>query len=182
MKKVLLFLAEGFEEIEAFTVVDVLRRAEIICDTCSIKDEYVKGCHDIVVRADKNIMDDDLKIYDAVVLPGGIPGAENLRYNTRVIETVKEFYANGKLVAAICAAPIILEEAGILKGIKVTSYPGFKDKLGNSIYKEESVVEDLNILTSRGPSTALEFSFSILNKLGKEEKVEQLKEEMLYNI
>ena len=71
MKKVLLFLAEGFEEIEALTVVDVLRRAEIICDTCSIKDEYVKGCHDIVVKADKNIMDDDLKTYDAVVLPGG---------------------------------------------------------------------------------------------------------------
>lgn len=182
MKKVLLFLADGFEEIEAGTVVDVLRRAGVICDTCSIKDEYVKGCHNIEVKADKNIMDDDLRTYDAVVLPGGMLGAENLRYSTRVIETVKEFYANGKLVAAICAAPMILEEAGILKGVKVTSYPGLRDKLGNSIYKEESVVEDLNIITSRGPATALEFSFFILSRLYGEEKVEQLKEEMLYNI
>ncbi|MBU5591134.1 DJ-1/PfpI family protein [Clostridium sp. MSJ-4] len=182
MKKVLVFLAEGFEEIEALTVVDVLRRAEVTCDTCSLNDEYIKGAHGIEVKADKNIMDEDLKTYDAVILPGGMPGAENLKNNTRVLETIKEFYANGKLVGAICAAPIALEEAGIIKGTKVTSYPSFREKLGNSIYKEEAVVEDVNILTSRGPYTALEFAYAILTKLGEEEKVDELKDSMLYNM
>lgn len=182
MKKVLVFLAEGFEEVEALTVVDVLRRAEVTCDLCSLKDEYVRGAHDIIVKADKNILDEDIHSYDAIVLPGGMPGSLNLKGNLRVIELVKEFYANGKLVSAICAAPIVLEEAGIISGKNVTSYPGFCDKLGNCIYKEEEVVTDLNIITSRGPATALAFAYEILNKLGEKEKSEAIKESMLYSL
>lgn len=181
MKKVLVFLAEGFEEIEALSVVDVLRRADIKCDMCALQGEYVKGAHDIVVKSDKNILDEDLYSYDAIVLPGGMPGALNLKDNLRVIELVKEFYANGKIVAAICAAPIVLHEADIINGRNVTSYPGFNEKMGNCIYKEEEVVTDFNIITSRGPATALSFAYEILNKLGKEEKAEELKESMLYS-
>ncbi len=182
MKKVIVFFAEGFEEIEALTVVDVLRRAEVECDMCSLKDEFVEGAHGIVIKTDKNIQDIEINSYDAVILPGGMPGANNLKENLRVIEIVKEFFANGKLVAAICAAPIVFEEAGITSGRSITSYPSFKDMLGNCIYKEDEVVSDMNILTSRGPATALKFAYEILKKLGLENQSEELKDSMLYSL
>lgn len=179
-KKVLVFLAEGFEEIEALTVVDVLRRAEVKCDMCSLEGEYVLGAHDINVKADVCISNIDIHDYDAIVLPGGMPGANNLKNNLRVLEAVKDFYSYGRLVAAICAAPIVLKEAGILEGKAVTSYPAFKDALGNCIYKEDKVVADMNLLTSRGPATALNFAYEILRKLGEEEKASELEKAMLY--
>lgn len=180
MKRLLLFLAEGFEEIEALTVVDVLRRAEVQVDMCTLSEEYVNGAHDIKVKSDLHLDDVDQNNYDGLILPGG-PGTDNLKNNVRVVQLVKDFYMSGKLTAAICAAPTVLAEAGIVNGHNITSYPSVKNFLDNSIYKEELVVLDNNLLTSRGPATALPFSFAILEALGLNEKCQELKEGMLYN-
>lgn len=182
MKSIIVMLAEGFEEIEALTVVDVMRRAGVTCLMCSINGEEVTGGHGIKVLSDLTLNSPNLNSYDGIVLPGGMPGTLNLKNSIRVIELVKEYYSNGKIVASICAAPIILEEAGIIKGRKVTSYPDFKEKLGNSIYSEDIVVEDENVLTSRGPATALPFAFSILRKLGLNEEAENLNDSMLFTM
>lgn len=181
MKKVLLFLAEGFEEIEALTVVDILRRAQVHCDMCSLKESYVTGSHGIQVKSDINLDEVDERNYDAVILPGG-PGTENLRNNVRVVQLVKDFYMSGRLTAAICAAPTVLAEAGIVNGHNITSYPSVKDMLNNSIYREELVVLDHNLLTSRGPATAFPFAFAVLECLGLGKEAEELKEGMLYNL
>ncbi|MDP4088831.1 MAG: DJ-1/PfpI family protein [Bacillota bacterium] len=181
MKRVLLLLAEDFEEIEALTVVDVLRRAEVQVDMCALKGEYVKGSHGIEVKSDMKLDDVDDRNYDAIVLPGG-PGTENLRNNVRVLQLVKDFYMSGRLTTAICAAPRVLAEAGIVNGHNLTSYPGVKDYLNNCIYKEDMVVSDHNLLTSRGPATALPFSYALLEALGLQEEALSLKEGMMYNL
>lgn len=184
MKKVLLFLANGFEEIEAFTVVDLLRRKNVICDTCSIYSyKKVVGAHRISVEADKTLDEIvNLKSYDGVVIPGGLPGATNLRDDKKVIEIVRNFGESGKLVAAICAGPIVLQRAGILKNKQVTSYPGFDGELKDSVYKEDIVVQDENIITARGPATAVYFALKILENLVDERQVEDLKKEILLDM
>jgi len=180
--KVILFLANGFEEVEALTVVDYLRRKSIIVDTVSItNDEKVKGAHDIIVLSDKKIGEvNELESYDGVVIPGGMPGASNLRDDSRVVDIIRKMNDGGKLIGAICAGPIVLERAGILKGKNVTSYPGFEDALKDSIYKKGSVVIDGNIITSRGPSLAVEFAIEIVKYLLGEDKASELKKDILY--
>lgn len=181
MKKVILFAAEGFEEIEALTVVDVLRRGGVQCDICSTNEHNVTGSHGIAISADVLINEVNFREYDGIVLPGGMPGSENLKNNIKVIEIVKDFYMSGKLIGAICAAPIALEEAGILQGRKITSYPNVKDRLGNCIYTENPVEVDGNIITSRGPATSIAFALKLLEYLGQLEEVEALKEGMMVN-
>ena len=178
MKKILVFIADGFEEIEALSVVDVLRRAELKCDLCSIKEEYVRGTH-ITVKSDCIIDNINQDEYDAIVLPGGLPGADNL-LDKRVKDMAIKFNNEGKIVAAICAAPQTLEAFGILDDRKCTSYPGFikgRDKV--NYLEDQIVVTDKNIITSRGPATALEFAFRILEDLGYNEKAKQIKQDML---
>lgn len=180
MKKILLLLAEGFEEVEALTVVDYLRRMDIVVDTCSITGENkVEGAHKIIVESDK-ILDEiyGAKDYDGLVIPGGMPGSTNLRDNDRVIELVKEFNKDEKLIAAICAGPIVLEKANILEGKMVTSYPGFEDEL-SGIYKEDLVVQDKNVITARGPAVAVYFALKIIENLLGENRVEDLKKDIL---
>lgn len=181
--KILVFLAEGFEEVEALTVVDYLRRKDVVVETVSItEDNRVVGAHDIVVLADKKISDiEDLQLYDGAIIPGGMPGATNLRDDERVIEIVRALDREGRLVAAICAGPIVLDRAGIIGGKKVTSYPGFEDTLEGSIYIEEPMVRDGNIITSRGPYFAVDFAIEIVSYLLGEEKAQELKEDILYN-
>ena len=181
MKKVLIMLAEGFETLEALSVKDICARAGIICNLCGVKNKVVVSSHGIKVESDVCFEDGEFNDYDAIVIPGGMPGSTNLRDNTKVISLVKEYYDNKKIVASICAGPIVLAKAGILDGKNVTSYPGFEDELGDVNYKEEVVVRDENIITSRGPATALEFSYEILKALGFEEKAEKIKEDMLVN-
>lgn len=182
MKKVLVLLANGFEVIEALSVVDVCSRAGVICHTCGITSKEVKSSHGVTVICDRLLDHGDLMNYDAIVLPGGMPGATNLRDNIKVIELVKEYNSSNKIVAAICAAPIVLERAGIIDGKRVTSYPGFNSKLDHCIYKDdEAVVVDENIITSRGPATALMFALEIINQLGYIKEVENIKEGMLIN-
>lgn len=183
MKKVLVFLAEGFETIEALSVVDVCNRAKVTCHACSLTEKRtVNSAHGTMVLCDKLISDDDLETYDAIVLPGGMPGSTNLRDNERVQSLIKKYNKENKIVAAICAAPIALAKAGVIEGKKVTSYPGFKEELGNVNYVEEdTVVVDGNIITSRGPATALVFGLEILKELGYEKEAEEIREGMLIN-
>jgi len=181
MKKVAVMFATGFEEVEALTVVDIMRRANITCDMISITKENlsVLGSHNIEVKCNK-VISDELKDYDLIVLPGGMPGATNLRDNEEVIDLIKYFNNNNKLVAAICAAPIILAKADIIKDRNITSYPGFEEELKGCNYKEDRVVVDNNIITSRGPATAMEFSYKLLEVLGND-SYKSLSKGMLYN-
>ncbi|EKQ51168.1 MULTISPECIES: DJ-1 family glyoxalase III [unclassified Clostridium] len=181
MKKVCVLLATGFEEIEALTVSDIMRRADVACDLVSITGEkMVESSHGLVVQADK-IFDENME-YDLVVIPGGIPGATNLRDDERVIKFVKKQNKEGKLIGAICAGPIVLGRAGITEGINITSYPGYEDELPNCEYLEEAVVVDKNIITSRGPATAMTFAYKLLEVLGYQQKVEGISSGMLYKM
>lgn len=179
MKKVAVLLADGFEEVEALTVVDVLRRANIHCDMVAINNMEVVGAHNIKVYAD--ILIDDIGDVDMVVLPGGMPGATNLRDDKRVISLIQNCIKNNKKVAAICAAPIVLSKAEIINGEDITSYPGFEDDIIGANYKEDLVVVSNNIITSRGPATALEFSYTLLKELNSP-KEEEIRSGMLYEM
>ena len=140
------------------------------------------GAHNIKVLADKVIEDiKDLNAYDGVVIPGGLPGATNLRDNKDVIDIIKDMNGKDKLIAAICAGPIVLEKAGIIKDKNVTSYPGFEDQLTSSLYIKESVVKDGNIITSRGPSLAVDFAIKIVSYLLDEKTAQDLKDDILYS-
>ncbi len=180
MKRVCILLAEGFEEIEALTVSDIMRRAEVTCDLVSIGGKQVKSSHGVIVEADK-IFEEDMD-YDLVVIPGGMPGATNLRDDDRVIKFVKKQNKEGKLIGAICAGPIVLGRAGLTEGRDITSYPGYEDELPNCEYLEEAVVVDENIITSRGPATAMTFAYKLLETLGYAHKVEGISSGMLYKM
>lgn len=179
MKKVALMLAEGFEEIEALTVVDILRRGDINCLMISLKEKFVTGSHGIKVEADE-ILSDDIKEFDMIILPGGMPGSANLRDSEKLEKIVKEMYFNDKKIAAICAAPIALERYGIIKGKNITSYPNSLINEKEVNYKEDKVVVDKNIITSRGPATAMDFGYELLRQLGEVDKAEKLEIGMLY--
>lgn len=180
MSKIAVILADGFEEIEALTVVDVMRRAGETCHMVSIKDLSVTGAHNITVQAD-TVISEKIKEYDLLVLPGGMPGSANLKNDLNVISLVKHFNDNNKIIGAICAAPIILAEANIIKGRNITSYPGYEDELSESNYIDNKlVIIDDNIITSRGPATAIEFSYQLLEKLGNKSYV-NLSDGMMYD-
>lgn len=181
MKKVLVMLADGFEVIEALAVKDVCVRAGVICDLCGVKSKDVISSHGIKIEADVCLEDGSFNNYDAIVIPGGMPGARNLKDSIRVVELVQDYYRTSKIVASICAGPIVLAKAGILNGKNVTSYPGYEEELGNVVYKEACVVTDQNIITSRGPATALEFSLEIIKRLGYEKEANEIREGMLVN-
>lgn len=176
MPKVAVILANGFEEIEALTVVDVLRRASITCHMVGFEDK-VTGSHAIQVQTD-HVFDGDLSDYDVIVLPGGMPGATHLRDNEQLISELQKFEQIGKIVAAICAAPIALNRAGLLEGRNFTCYDGVQDQIADGHYHKETVVVDGNIITSRGPATALAFAYHLVETLGGD--AESLRNGMLY--
>ena len=176
--KVAVLLAEGFETIEALTTVDILRRAGVTCNTIGTKSLEVTTSHSITIKADK-VLNEEVYDYDVVVLPGGMPGAVNLRDDEKVNKVVIDFYNEGKIVAAICAGPITLGKLKISEGKNVTCYPGFEDQLGNCNYKEELVVVDGNIITGKGPAAAIPFAFEILKHVAPE-KVDTLQKGMLF--
>lgn len=181
MKKVAVFLANGFEEVEAMTVIDYLRRVSLQVDIISVTGEKnAKGSHGIEIVSDLLLEEvEEISDYDALVLPGGMPGATNLRDDSRVISAVQRMNEEGRVVAAICAAPIVLEEAGVTGGKKLTSYPGFAPRLASGIYSEEIVCEDGNLITSRGPATAILFAMKLAEKLVGQEAAEALAQELL---
>ncbi|HET4766562.1 TPA: DJ-1/PfpI family protein [Streptococcus pneumoniae] len=173
MVKVAVMLAQGFEEIEALTVVDVLRRANITCDMVGFE-EQVTGSHAIQVRAD-HVFDGDLSDYDMIVLPGGMPGSAHLRDNQTLIQELQSFEQEGKKLAAICAAPIALNQAEILKNKRYTCYDGVQEQILDGHYVKETVVVDGQL---RGPSTALAFAYELVEQLGGD--AESLRTGMLY--
>ncbi len=179
MPKVLIPLADGFEEVEAVALVDVLRRAGIEVVTAGLHSGPVVSARGIKVIPDAAIDGVSADDFDMIVLPGGQPGSDNLNADERVRALIKDFYGKGKLTGAICAAPYVLANTGILAGKHVTAFPSYSDKLGTALYEESSVVEDGNILTSRGPGTALCFGLAIAEKLAGKEKARSIKEAML---
>ena len=165
MKKVIVFLAEGFEEIEAISIIDILRRAEVSVTTVSVSNNIkVKGGHNITIEADKLFDDVDFANYDMLALPGGMPGAKNLLEHEGVKEQLKVF-AKDKLIGAICAAPMVLGSMGLLEGKRATCYPGFEPELIGANFTNEPVTVDGNIITGKGPAFAMKFSLQLVETL-----------------
>ena len=179
MKKVAVILANGFEEIEAITIIDVLRRAGTELDTIALEGEGAKGSHGVEVKADLAWDDAISREWDMIVLPGGQPGSDTLRDSTPLKEFLNKHSGNDKEIAAICAAPIALAAAGLLEGKDATCYPGFEDQLIGANLKTERVVKDGRLTTSRGPGTALEFSLRLVETLVGKEKASELAHGML---
>lgn len=179
-KDVVIILAHGFEEIEALSSADVLRRAEINVTLAGLDDEFITGSRGITVKTDRVF--DDSTLFDAVILPGGLPGAENLASSEKVKAYLRKMNAEKKLICAICASPaLVLAPAGILDGKKATCYPGFEDKFPEDAEPvEDKVVQDGNIITSRGPATALEFALKITENLAGEDKADAVAQGMLF--
>jgi len=165
-KKAIILLATGFEEIEAVSVIDILRRAGIEVVIAGIDSSSVTGSHGITVAADK-LLNEAGQDFDAVILPGGMPGAMHLHNSSEVNELIKEMSARGALVAGICAAPsVVMAPIGLLDNRTATCYPGDQIDFAKSTrYINKPVVVDGNIITSQGPATAMEFGFSIVEKL-----------------
>ena len=178
MKRVAVLMAEGYEEGETLTIVDLLRRGGIECHTFSFNEEYVKGMHGMNVKADK-IFSEEIKEYDVLVLPGGRPGGQNLRENPEVISLICYFNEHHKYLGALCSGTIALEVADVIKGKKVTGYTGYENKLLSGNFVDDVAVFDKNIITSQGPATPYPFAFKILEVLGKD--VTEMKERLMYN-
>ena len=179
MSNACVLLAEGFEELEAVTILDVLRRAGIETEALSVGNQRVAGAHGIPVLADRTLKEGAGERWDAVILPGGLPGATNLQEDPQVLALVQEQNRSGRMVAAICAAPIALASAGVLEGRRATCYPGFEDQLGKVERSEERVVIDGNVITSRGPGTALDFALTLVEELKGREAADALRDAML---
>ena len=172
---VYLFLADGFEEVEALTPLDMLRRAQIPVLTVGVDGEYIRGAHDIVVKADILLSDVSLDDMTAVILPGGMPGTLNLEKSDGVQQAVAYAMQRDLFVAAICAAPSILGHAGYLRGRKATCFPGFEQDLVDALVTDESLVLDGNVLTAKGAGVALDFALALVSLLSSEEKSAEIR-------
>ncbi len=181
MKKAYLFLAYGFEEVEALTAVDLLRRAGVEVITVSITNKnMVTGAHSIPVVADIKLDESSFDDADAIIVPGGQPGVDNLMACAKVIDVVKRNYDEGKLIGAICAAPMLLGGMGLLEGRKATSYPGCEGALKGADISEDKVCADGNIITSRGVGTAIEFALALIRALEGDKKANEIKASIVY--
>lgn len=178
---VYVFLAHGFEEIEALTAVDLMRRADIQVKTVSIMGEkLVYGAHGIGVEADILFMEANFKQCEMLVFPGGMPGTTNLCNHKDLIEEVQAFSKTGKTVAAICAAPMVLAKAGLFDGHEATIYPGMEEELVGAVPTEGNVVKSGNLITSKGPGTAMDFALALIADRKGEAKALEIKEELIY--
>ena len=179
-KKALIVLAQGFEETEAVAVIDVLRRGGVEVTAAGLDSLQIKSSRKITLWADKQFKDcgDD---FDAVILPGGMPGTANLAASRDLNALIKKFAGEKKIVAAICAAPaLVLAPLGVLDNKSATCFPGGEKAFSKTcVYKEDAVVVDDNIITSRGPATALEFGLAILEKLTSQETSDKIRKALL---
>ena len=181
MKKTAIVFANGYEEVEALTVVDLLRRAKIGCEILSVADSgQVTGSHGISIGADRNFSGTDFSQYDGVILPGGMPGTTNLAADERVLALLRSFAAAGKLTAAICAAPTVLAKAGLLDGKKAVCYPGMEEQLTGAKVSFDPVAVDGTVITSRGLGTAIPFALSIVQYFEGRERAEALASSVVY--
>lgn len=180
-KRACVLFVEGFEEIEAVTVVDVLRRAGVQTSVLGVEQRQVTGSHGLTLRMDAALKDvvDLGTTFDAVVLPGGMPGAAKLRDSDVVRDFVLAQHGQGALAAAICAGPIALARFGLLDGKRATCFPGFEGQLGGATYHEADVVDAGDVLTSRGVGTALDFALALVARLIDVDAATSLGQKML---
>jgi len=170
-------LVEGFEEIEAVAVIDVLRRAGIKVTTVGAPSTIVLGAHGLQIVTDKKMDSIDFKEFDGIVLPGG-PGHQNLLKSQRLLDALADFNYKGKLVAAICASPLVLAKAGVLKDKKATIYPGMEREIPRP--RPDKVVVDGNIITGQAPGSAIEFAIRIVEKLIGRDKANKLRKDLVH--
>lgn len=181
MKKAAIFFGTGYEEIEALTVVDLLRRAGIEAVCVSINNEKrVTGSHKICVEMDAGIDEIDFDSFDILVCPGGMPGTTNLEACKKLIDNLGAFYEAGKLIGAICAAPSIFGHMGILKGKKACIYPGMETELEGAEVLYDKVVKADNVITSRGMGTAIAFGLEIIANLHDRKSADELAKKIVY--
>lgn len=181
MKTVFVFLAEGFEEIEAVTTIDLLRRAGLSVITISVEDSLeVTGAHHIPVIADRHISNIDELKADAFVLPGGLPGVSNLAKSETLLDILRKAQNDSKLLAAICAAPSILGELGMLDGKTATCYPSFEEKLGDYQATESAVVLSDGVITARSAGVTIPFALEIIKYLLDEETAQSVANAIIY--
>lgn len=180
MSKIAIFLAVGFEEIEAISTIDVLRRGGVTVDLISVSGNLdVEGGHGITTRCDRLFYNVDYSEYDVLVLPGGMPGTENLKKHEGLLDLLPKFIEEGKKVAAICAAPTILGELGQLEGKEAICYPGYEESLKGAIISDKAVVTDGQIITGKGAGVAMTFGLEILKWFLSPEEVEALKAKLV---
>lgn len=178
---VYVFLGEGFEEIEALTVVDLMRRASIDVETVSVMNSsVVTGSHEISVHADRLYNEADFNSCEMIVLPGGMPGTTNLCAHKELNKKIKEFHSAGKYIAAICAAPMVFGKAGILHGHEATIYSGMEDELTGAVVRNQKVVVSKNVITSKGPGTAMDFALKLIELIKGFDASEKVAKGLLY--
>lgn len=182
MKKVLIPLLEGFEEIEALTIVDVLRRAGADVLMAGASMDAIEGRNRIKVLPDDSLKNMAGKDFDLIILPGGAKGTENLKKNKDVHGIILEHFKKARLIAAICAAPTVLSMLGITKGKTITSHPSARDELKNEKLSNERVVVDGNLITSQSPGTAMEFAFALVEALFGKEKAKEVNKGVMAKI
>lgn len=175
----LIIISDGFEEIEAITPLDILRRGEIEVIIAGYKGNSVTGAHGLIIKTDCILSNVLSEAYDCLIFPGG-PGCYNLRDDKPLRDFIRKHYVTSRLICAICAAPLILHDAGILSGKKYTAHPCTYDELAEAI-SSEPVVTDDNLITGSGPGAATKFGFEIIKKLTDERFMQQLVKSMLFN-
>jgi 4-methyl-5(b-hydroxyethyl)-thiazole monophosphate biosynthesis len=179
MAKALVIMADGFEEIELTSIVDILRRGGVTVMIAGLDERLKTGSRGIKIMPDA-ALDSIKELYDIIILPGGSPGYVNLGNDKRVLDLLNKYYHEGQIVAAICAAPSVLAKAGILAGRNATVFTGMETELKNAKYVDKPVVEDGNIITSQGPGTAMEFALTLLKRLTNEKKAEEIRKKLIY--
>ncbi len=181
MKSALVLLAPGFEEVEAVTIIDILRRAAVPVTVAGLEHEWVTGSHAITLRPDVFYKDVDASAFDILILPGGQPGSTNLKNNPLVLEWIQHRFRVGKKLAAICAAPTVFHAAGITDRITVTSYPSEQNVFTAGQYSEQDVVKDHDVITSRGVGTAIPFALELVAELAGRDVADSIKKKILYD-
>lgn len=178
--KIYLFLATGFEEIEAIATIDILRRAKIETVTVSVTGHRtVIGAHQIPVEADALFEYTDFKDGNMLVFPGGMPGTRNLEAFTPLTKLISEYYKSGKYLAAICAAPLILGKMHLLRNEEATCYPGYEDDLEGAVLSKQKVIRSNKIITARGAGVAIEFALKIIETLENSNLAEQIAKDIV---
>lgn len=181
MKTAILLIATGFEEIEAVTICDVLRRGGIEVTMAGLGERMISGAHAITVQTDTTLDAVADNLFNAIILPGGMEGTENL-LASETTKTMLQLHAKaGKIVSAICAAPWVLAEADLLGQKKATIYPSLEDKIGG-VAAPQTVVQDGNVITSKGPATAMEFALALVRELAGEEKRLEVAQGLLFPV
>jgi protein deglycase len=179
MPVIITILAQGFEETEAITFIDLLRRAKVQVTILGLESRDVRGSHDITVRADA-LLSEFTGPFDGIVLPGGQPGTTTLSNSPLLLDLIRETHRRGALCAAICAAPTVLAKAGILANVKATCFPGCEGELTGAVYIKQPVVRDRNIITSRGVGTAIPFGLELISYLVNPEAAERVRKAIVF--